>query len=320
MNKDIKVVDLSHNYKGGFEASKEYLASMPDLQNSDFIGEPIDFVGISGFHLPLLISQRDGGTQEVMATVTGSVSLDAQNRGINMSRILRTFYKYKDEVFSMEKLKEVLEAYQRDLDTFEAHILLNFKYRMWQRSLVSRDDFGTPNGGWQYYNVTFDCNLVRGGKFTAIMWLDFVYSSACPCSTALSNHAALERGMYGIPHSQRSVARIGLIRDEIIWIEDLVEKLRETLLTEVLVFCKREDEQDFALRNGAQPKFVEDAARIIGSMLMDMQVEDYSVLLCHSESLHNHNAFSIKTLGKVNSPFASHVSFADMKELAQSIA
>jgi GTP cyclohydrolase I len=253
MNKDVKVIDLKRGYDVTFVPSQEYLDSMPDLQNSDFNDIPIDFVGIHNFHLPIRVKERDNGTQEVMASITGTVSLDASNRGINMSRIIRTFYKSKDDVFDINKLEDVLRNYQKDLKTFDAHILMNFKYRIWQDALRSVKDDGEPEGGWQYYNVTFDCNLDHNGEFKKIMWVDFVYSSACPCSTELSQHAALNRGVFGIPHSQRSNARIGIEFDELLWIEDVIDLCRNALVTETLVFCKRQDEQAFAELRFRQP-------------------------------------------------------------------
>ena len=190
-NNDIKVKDLKRGYDKDFVPSQEYLDSMPDLQNADFVGIPIDFVGIQDFHLPIRIREKGGDTQEVMASITGTVSLDASNRGINMSRIIRTFYKSKDDIFDINHVEEVLRNYQKDLKTFDAHILMNFKYRIWQDALRSVTDDGTPEGGWQYYNITFDCNLDHTGEFKKVMWVDFIYSSACPCSTELSQHAAL---------------------------------------------------------------------------------------------------------------------------------
>ena len=159
MDKEVKVKDLKRFYDDGFMPSKEYLDSMPDLQNADFVGIPIDFVGIQGMHLPLKIREKDGGYQEVMVEVTGTVSLDAHNRGVNLSRILRTLYKSKDDIFDINKVEDVLRNYQKDIKTFDAHILMNFKYRIWQDALRSVKEDGTPEGGWQYYDVTFDCNL-----------------------------------------------------------------------------------------------------------------------------------------------------------------
>lgn len=316
MNNEVKVKDLVHSYDRDFVPSQEYLDSMPDLQNADFIGIPIDFVGIQGMHLPLKVQEQSGDIQEVMAEVTGTVSLDASNRGINMSRILRTLYKSKDDVFDINKIEEVLRNYQKDLKTFDAHILMNFKYRIWQESLRSLDDDNHKNGGWQYYNITFDCNLDVTGEFKKVMWVDFIYSSACPCSTELSNHAALNRSVYGIPHSQRSVARIGLDLNDLVWIEEVIDACRQALTTETLVFCKREDEQAFAELNGAQPKFVEDAIRFLADRFTEMYgVDDFKIICSHQESLHNHNAVAVITKGKKGSIFNHHVTLGEWRSL-----
>lgn len=316
MNNDVKVKDLKNVYDAGFVPSQEYLDSMPDLQNANFVGIPIDFVGIQGMHLPLKIREQNGDVQEVMAEVTGTVSLDASNRGINMSRILRSLYKSKDDVFDINKIEEVLRNYQKDLKTFDAHILMNFKYRIWQHSLRSMKENADPEGGWQYYNITFDCNLDVTGEFKKVMWVDFIYSSACPCSTELSKHAALSRSVFGIPHSQRSVARIGLDMSGLVWIEDVIDCCREALLTETLVFCKREDEQAFAELNGSQPKFVEDAIRYLAEAFNDMEdVDDYKIICSHQESLHNHNAVAVITKGINNSIFNHHVTLGEWKSM-----
>lgn len=318
MNKEVKVKDLKRVYDADFVPSQEYLDSMPDLQNADFVGIPIDFVGIQGMHLPLKIREKNGDFQEVMVNVTGTVSLDASNRGVNLSRILRTLYKSKDDIFDINKIEEVLRNYQKDIKTFDAHILMNFKYRIWQDALRSVKDDGTPEGGWQYYDVTFDCNLDVSGEFKKIMHVIYLYSSSCPCSTALSEHAALTRGIYGIPHSQRSVAKLSLEFDNLIWIEDVVQMCNEALTTEVLVFCKREDEQAFAEKNGAQPKFVEDAIRYIADILnKNDDVTDYKVVCSHLESLHAHQAVAVITKGKTNSIFNHHVSHEEWVSLSQ---
>ena len=313
---DVKVRDLKHEYDGSFVPTQEYLDSMPDLQNSDFVGIPIDFVGIQDFHVPIRIREKSGDTQEVMAGITGMVSLDANHAGINMSRIIRTFYKSKDDVFDINKLEEVLRNYQKDLKTFDAHILMNFKYRIWQDALRSVKDNGTPEGGWQYYNITFDCNLDVTGEFKKVMHVDYVYSSACPCSTALSQHAAYERGVYGIPHSQRSIARSSIEFNELVWIEDVIDMCNNALTTETLVFCKRQDEQAFAEKNGAQPKFVEDAIRYLAEEYnKNPMVVDYKIVCSHQESLHSHNAVAVITKGIKNSIFNHHVTFGEWQSM-----
>ena len=315
-NEDVKLTDLKPSYDESFDPTQEYLDSMPDIQNGEFSDIPINFVGIQDFKLPLRIRTKEGNIQDVTANITGTVSLEAEKRGINMSRIIRTFYKSKEDVFTINKLEEVLRSYKKDLESFDAHILMNFEYHIWQDALRSKKEDGTLEGGYQFYNVTFDVNIDKSGEFKKVLWVDFIYSSACPCSTELVNHASLTRGVFGIPHSQRSVARLGMEFNNILWIEDVVEACKEALTTETLVFCKRQDEQAFGEKNGNQPKFVEDAIRLLAHQLNGMElVKDYKVICSHQESLHNHNAVAVATKGLKNSIFNHHVSLGEWKSL-----
>ena len=73
-------------YDDKVDASKEYIASLPDLQNgpSSLIqGAPVAIqqVGIHNFKLPLNYEKRNGRTIELETSVTGSVSLEAHKKG-----------------------------------------------------------------------------------------------------------------------------------------------------------------------------------------------------------------------------------------------
>jgi GTP cyclohydrolase IB len=57
-------------------------------------------VGISNFRLPIRFQTRDNGDLTLETSVTGTVSLEADKKGINMSRIMRSFYKHADKTFS----------------------------------------------------------------------------------------------------------------------------------------------------------------------------------------------------------------------------
>jgi len=132
------------------------------------------------------------------------------------------------------------------------------------------------------------------------MHLDYVYSSTCPCSLELSEHARQTRGQLATPHSQRSVARLSVeMRGEArLWFEDLIEIARIGVPTETQVMVKREDEQAFAELNAANPIFVEDAARSFCAALQaDARVSDFRVIASHQESLHSHDAVSVLTEG-----------------------
>jgi GTP cyclohydrolase I len=70
---------------------------------------------------------------------------------------------------------------------------------------------------------------------------------------------------------------------------------------------KREDEQAFAELNGAYPKFVEDAARLLFAQLnADSRIQDFQVTCAHLESLHSHDAIAVIHKG-VPGGFNGHV-------------
>ena len=287
-------------YDRELTVSEKYIASLPDLQNgpSSLIqGAPVAIqqVGIHNFRLPLTYKKRDGSTVELETSVTGSVSLEAHKKGINMSRIMRSFYAHKDETFSTEKIKDVLETYKENLMCFDSRIMLKISYPIRQKSL--RSDLE----GYQYYDVVFEGNLTKEGKFKKYIHFDFVYSSACPCSFELSEHAEKYRNRATVPHSQRSVARVSVNFDEMLWVEDLQELCLAALQTETQVIVKREDEQAFAEMNASYLKFVEDAVRLLYEKLNnESSVKDFRIIASHNESLHSHNAISVIVKGVEN--------------------
>jgi GTP cyclohydrolase I len=287
-------------YDESVVADKEYISSLPDLQNgpSSLIqGAPVAIqqVGIHNFKLPLNYKKRNGKTIELETSVTGSVSLEAHKKGINMSRIMRSFYDHKDETFSIGKIKDVLTTYKENLKSFDSRIMLKISYPIKQTSLRSGLE------GYQYYDVVLEGDLTKDGEFKKYLHFDFVYSSACPCSFELSEHAEKYRNRATVPHSQRSVARVSVRFEDTLWIEDLHELCLDALQTETQVMVKREDEQAFAEKNGAYLKFVEDAVRLLYSrMNSEERIKDFKIVASHNESLHSHNAISVIVKGVEN--------------------
>lgn len=291
---------LKRYYDPTFTVSDAYKDSLPDLQNGpasliEGANVPIQQVGISDFKLPLKYPRPDGEIITLETSVGGYVGLEAGKKGINMSRIIRRFYDFKDEVFHPDMLEQVLRTYVEELESQSAYIKLSFNYPILQESLRSGLE------GYQYYEAAIEGTLDAKGDFRKFMHLDFEYSSACPCSYELSEHARDSRGVASIPHSQRSVASMTVELDESIFVEDLVEHCREALMTETQVMVKREDEQAFAEMNGAFQKFVEDAARLLYEQLNDQEeLLDFVIRCVHMESLHSHDAVSRICKGVAN--------------------
>ena len=302
----IFYTEPNREYDSNYKPTKEDIKTFPDLQNgpSSLIqGSPVAIqqVGIHNFRLPLKYKTRDNGNIELETKVTGAVSLEAHKKGINMSRIMRSFYEFKNDTFSIDKLPEILYAYQDKLKTFDSKIALKFSYPIVKKSLRS------DNEGYQYYNVTLEGNLNKEGVLKKYIHFDFVYSSACPCSYELAEYARKYRNKATVSHSQRSVARISIEFEDMVWIEELQEICDRALNTETQVVVKREDEMAFAELNGSYLKFVEDAARLIYEQLIaDKRIKDFRVICSHQESLHSHDAISV--ILAPNSKFCSDVS------------
>ncbi|MGB3554653.1 MAG: GTP cyclohydrolase FolE2 [Jannaschia sp.] len=278
-----------------YPTDEAYRATLPDLQNGPAASirgadVAIQHVGISNFRLPLQVPTRDG-PRAVDASVTGTVSLEAGRKGINMSRILRSFYRHAENLIGYNVLDAVLDDYLTDLDSFDARLLLRYALPLKVESLRS----GLT--GWQYYDVAAE--IIQSGRIRRrILHLDYVYSSTCPCSLELSEHARRTRGQLATPHSQRSVARISAEISDDVTPEDIVETCRRQVPTETQVVVKREDEQAFAELNAANPIFVEDAARLFAEGLQGLEsIRDFRIVASHQESLHSHDAVSVLTRG-----------------------
>lgn len=289
---------MSTLYPDDLVADKAYIADLPDLQNGPAslikgAKTAIQHVGISNFRLPLRYLTRDKGEMVLETSVTGTVSLEENKKGINMSRIMRSFYTHAERVFSFDVMDAALGDYVADLDSLDARIQMRLSFPMKKQSLRS----GLQ--GYQYYDIALE-SAYRNGTKTRILHLDYVYSSTCPCSLELSEHARRTRGQLATPHSQRSVARISMevLPGEVLWFEDVVALCNKAVPTETQVMVKREDEQAFAELNAANPIFVEDAVRLFyRSLAQDARIGDFRVVASHQESLHSHDAISVLCRG-----------------------
>jgi GTP cyclohydrolase I len=306
------------SYDADFTVTPAYRASLPDLQNGpssliEGAAVTIQQVGIHNFRLPISYKKRNGGNISLETSVTGTVSLAAHAKGINMSRIIRTFYEHQDRTFSLDHLDMVLRDYNQKIGGMEARIIMRFSYPILNESLRSE------LFGYQYYDVSFEARMDRHGSVRRYIHFDFVYSSTCPCSYELSQHAIETRNVAASPHSQRSVARVSIETKGFVWIEELRDLCLDALKTETQVMVKREDEQAFAELNASNLKFVEDAVRLLYRELnQDERIKDFKVVASHQESLHSHDAVSVIVKG-VEGGFSAEIEPNTMTSLIHKI-
>lgn len=284
--------------------------SLPDIaaQSGDRT-LPLDWVGMCGIALPV---QLDG--QRVSAFADAGVSLDdSAARGIHMSRLYLALEALEDKPLTTARLREVLAhflASHAGLST-RAYLRLHFDHLLKRPALVS------PLSGWKRYPITLDARLVDD-MFHVELSVDIAYSSTCPCSAALARQLIQDQfdkdfsaptvdrhrvrewlgssaGIVATPHSQRSTARLQ-VRPEPgeLRLTELIERAEAALGTAVQTAVKRADEQAFALANGQNLMFCEDAARRLHLALRQAPwVSAFSVRVEHAESLHAHDAVAV---------------------------
>jgi GTP cyclohydrolase I len=269
---------------------------------------PLDWVGMCGIALPVLF---DG--QRLSALADAGVSLDdGEARGIHMSRLYLALEMLEQANLSPALLQRVL---QRFLDSHEG--LANNAFLTIQTNmLLKRPALISPLSGWKTYPVCINA-CIKDSMFHVELKIDVAYSSTCPCSAALSRqliqqqfiedfaNKSLEhadvlawlgstKGMVATPHSQRSTAQLNLQLDDYLDglpLVALINDAEAALGTAVQTAVKRADEQAFALANGQNLMFCEDAARRLNIALKRSPgIRGFNIRVIHAESLHAHDA------------------------------
>lgn len=269
---------------------------------------PLKWVGMRGIALPVWLEGR-----QLSAKADAGVSLDdGEARGIHMSRLYLALAALEQENLSPALIRQVL---QRFLDSHEG--LSNSAYlNIHTDLLLKRPALVSPLSGWKSYPATIAARLEKQ-MFHVELQIDVPYSSTCPCSAALARqliqqqfiddfankslqHADVltwlgsTQGILATPHSQRSIAELHLQLDEFIDelpLTAIINDAEAALGTAVQTAVKRADEQAFALANGQNLMFCEDAARRLNLALRRTPgVSAFQLLVVHAESLHAHDA------------------------------
>ena len=296
---------------------------LPDvaLQAQPCLTGTLDWVGMAAIQTPVVFDAGDGEAQRSSARVGAFVNLkQPDQRGIHMSRLyLRVEEALSATPLSPDALHTLLRGFIESQGGLAdcARITISFE------QLVRRTALRSQYSGWRAYPVTIEASLIAG-TFALELTTEVMYSSTCPASAALSRQliqeqfardfsatGALdragvlawlgsERGIVATPHAQRSVARVRVtpVAGEDLHLLRVLDALENALGTPVQTAVKREDEQAFALANGSNLMFCEDAARRIRQALdADAGLADFHVRVEHQESLHPHDAVAYASKG-----------------------
>lgn len=273
---------------------------------------PIDWVGMGAIELPILLNQKDG-VYRIPARAEAKVSLDKKSsRGIHMSRLyLITQDLLAKNEMGLALLGRATDEFLTTHEDLSTQALLKVQFE----APLMRPALKTQNQAWRSYPVILSATNKEGQKQYFVEVL-VTYSSTCPASAALSrqliqeafsqkfgnenldfntvsNWLGTSQGIVATPHAQRSFARVKVEVASDYNFGSLIDLIEESLQTAVQGAVKREDEQEFALRNGQNLMFCEDAARRVKEALeQDSNILDYIAHFSHVESLHPHNAES----------------------------
>jgi GTP cyclohydrolase I len=296
---------------------------LPDVSSENLkvdLALPLSWVGMSEMELPLKVQIKDQDFT-VAAKAQAGVSLDqAQAKGIHMSRLFSaTHEKLALQPLTVASLKSLLKTFLQSHEGLSSRASFDVRFE----APVERT--ALKSGQKSFRTYPFKVSVRQAGLDSPPrIFIETVvtYSSTCPMSAALSRqliqekfaasfadelvareqviaHLGSTQGVVATPHAQRSFATVVVeVGGEHLFLAELVDLIEEALQTPVQTLVKRVDEQEFALRNGQNLMFCEDAARRIAAALRAARFADYSLEVRHAESLHPHDAVARVTAGK----------------------
>lgn len=286
---------------------------LPDVQcTTPDIQIPIMQVGVENVEVPFKLESKSGGFHEMTANVALRTSLDADVKGISMSRLLLTLKPYLDLPLKSKLIKEILEKLIENVGESKepgqsaAYLTFDFRMPIIRKSIKSNYQFPI------YYKCRFEGQLYdvdlhgssgvnhREWYFRFFQGAIIQYASYCPCSAELCDVLDVR----GFPHNQRSFAdvmvEVNTYGDQYIWLEDVIRSVENVIPTLPYPIIKRVDEQEIGRIAGENPMFVEDAIRSISQSINSIDgVIDWIVKCSHEESIHTSEAIAINWKGVV---------------------
>ncbi|WP_028620386.1 GTP cyclohydrolase FolE2 [Pseudomonas sp. Ant30-3] len=286
--------------------------TLPDIcAQTSHTSLPLEWVGMHGIALPVVF---DG--QRLSARADAGVSLDnGDARGIHMSRLYLALGILERESLTPALLRQLLQSFLHSHRGLSKNAYLKLRAEL----LLRRPALISPLSGWKSYSVCVSASM-ENDMFHVELSIEIPYSSTCPCSAALARqliqqqfiedfanrslqHADVlawlgsSNGIVATPHSQRSYAHLQVRLDDYLdnlpWVA-VINDAEAALGTAVQTAVKRADEQAFALANGQNLMFCEDAARRLNLALKRSPgINGFQVRVVHSESLHAHDAVAV---------------------------
>jgi GTP cyclohydrolase I len=247
-----------------------------DIQSEKDVRDVIiEKVGVKNIKYPIIVGDRENGSQQTTAEIDIYVDLAAHHRGTHMSRFIEVLNHFHKETL-IDNLPDFLYQIKEELQAERAYTTIKFPYFMKKTAPVSKME------SLMSYQCRFEAYLKDDYKLK--LQVVVPVTSLCPCSKEISQYGA---------HNQRSEVTVSVFYKDHIWLEELIEMVEETASCEIYSLLKRPDEKYVTEKAYENPKFVEDMVRDLTlKFRADERITSFTIESENFESIHNHNAYA----------------------------
>ena len=236
----------------------------------------IDRVGVRNVKYPMVVRERDGGTQYTHGVFTLTVDLPREYKGTHMSRFLEVLGEHNHDM-SVATIPDVLAKLRERLNADTAHLEVSFK--------LFREKAAPVTG--KKGMMAYDCGFSAWGGLRDCfeLLLTVPVTTLCPCSKEISSYGA---------HNQRGYVSVRIKPNGgTLWLEDVIDMIEACGSAPLYPVLKRPDEKFVTEQAYDNPRFVEDMVREVALALdRDDRVKSYEIEVENHESIHDHNAYA----------------------------
>lgn len=264
--------------KGTKPTEKE---KMPDLQSSkkDFLFE-IEHVGIKNLIYPVTIDDF-----QTVGNFEFSTSLNQDEKGINMSRIIESVEKHYDNGVKLDfdHLTTLLNTLQTAMIQNTASVDVTAKWFFNRFSPV------TNQKAVGHADIRYILSVSEDKITKKSLGIEVPVTTLCPCSKEISEYSA---------HNQRGIITVLIDLDPEVSLPDnykdiVLDGMEANASSMLYPILKRTDEKAVTERAYENPRFVEDLIRLVAADLVELEwIQGFEIECRNEESIHQHDAFA----------------------------
>jgi len=249
---------------------------LADVQNrSDNRNIPLKKVGIKNIRYPIVVLDKEKGTQRTVASINMYVDLPHNFKGTHMSRFVEILNQYRRQI-NIRTMEAILTEMKSRLDAQEAHLEVSFPYFIEKKAPV------TKSPGLMEYQCAIHGSL--SDKLDIMLLVKVPITTVCPCSKEISDYGA---------HNQRGEVRVKIRFTGFLWLEDVISAIEKSASCDIYSVLKRPDEKYVTEKAFNRPMFVEDVVRATCLEIKKLSGIKWACVEAENfESIHNHSAYA----------------------------